>query len=497
MRASRFVFAIATLVLAFPALAAAQSAAADEAVASAPIAPPSSGLAAETPRERSTDGPGDEEAKADFQNARLLPDGSPLSFAGRHGTITLYGFGELDYLHDSTQSFGWASNNFLIAHPGTPMGMNSQARATGCNSRLGLRAGTSESRSIGAAFVAELGPSWEPGDEARYFCEGRKVRHFYVGLRSPIVDLLVGRYYSLFGWGGKGFFPNTAAFLGVPGQVYRLEPQVRLSHIFRRTPGDIEIAAAFSGAPQYVSGAGEATFAVRYTVNGWRGASAQGSGPPVAAPLQVGISSVRRRFAVPIFRANPGSSVVIADGGGWSVNLFAPVVPARGDDLGNVLSFILEETWGTGLSDMYTGLTGGVLFPALPIVTADPNNPPPAYRPNIANGIVTFSADGRLVTIDWKTFLVGAQYYLPFARGRRVWLSANYSRTQSDNAQVNTPFPGWGGLFTKADYFDGNVFVGPLRALQVAFSYQMTRQNFADGTRAANRRGQVGVAYFF
>jgi hypothetical protein len=496
VRASRFVFAIATLVLAFPALAAAQSAAADESVAPAPIAPPSSGLAAKTLRARSTDGPGDEEAKADFQNARLLPDGSPLHFAGRYGSITLYGFGEVDYLHDSTQSFGIAANNFPLARRHTPRGDDAQSMGTDCNSRLGLRLETSESRSIGAAFVTELGPSWEPGDGGRYLCEGGKVRDFYVGLRSPILDVLIGRYYSLFGWGGKGFFPNTAAFLGVPAQVYRLEPQVRLSHIFRRAPGDIEIAGSFSGAPQYVSGAGEATFGLRYTFNWWRGASAQGSGPPVAAPLQVGIARVHRRFSVSDFVENPKIND-IGYGDGWSVNVFAPVIPARGDDLGNALSFILEETWGTGLSDMYTGLTGGVLFPALPTARVDPNNPLPVYRPNIANGIVTFNADRRLVSIDWKTFLIGAQYHLPFARGRRVWLSANYSRTHSDNAQANTPLPGWGGLFTKADYFDGNVFVGPLRALQVALSYQVTRQTFADSVSATNRRVQVGVTYFF
>ena len=76
--------------------------------------------------------------------------------------------------------------------------------------------------------------------------------HLYVAMRTPIVDVLVGRYYSLFGWGGKGLLPNTAAFMGTAGQVYDLETQVRLSHIFRFEFVDFEIAGhagRFSSPP--------------------------------------------------------------------------------------------------------------------------------------------------------------------------------------------------------------------------------------------------------
>jgi hypothetical protein len=45
------------------------------------------------------------------------------------------------------------------------------------------------------------------------------MRHFYVKMETPIVDVLAGQYHDLFAWGGAGFHPNSVAFLPLPGQI--------------------------------------------------------------------------------------------------------------------------------------------------------------------------------------------------------------------------------------------------------------------------------------
>jgi hypothetical protein len=440
-------------------------------------------------------GPGDEEAKADFQQSLALPDGSPLRVAGRAGSATFYGFGELDVIRDSTRSFGDAANNFSVLYAGS-QSRESQWRLTPCNSRLGMRLSSPEEKEVRGIFLAELGPDYQAGDGSGYFCEGSHLRHFYLALRSPIVDVLLGRYYGLFGWGGKGFLPNTAAFMGVPGLLYHLEPQLRVSHIFRFAPVDFEIAIAFGETPQRDPATGEGTLALRLSVNQWRGASAQGGGPPVAAPLQIGISGVRRLFDVPPFHSIPSDVRIALGGQGLAIQAFVPIVPSHGDDLGNSLSATVQLTSGSGLSDMYTGLTGGVDFPLLPNPAM---LPPVPYPANIAPGIISFDALGTPHSIEWRTLVLGAQYHLPVALGRRVWVSALYSRTTSDNAKALSPFPEWGRVWTSARYYDANAFVAVTRALQVALSWQLTRQQYAAPfvNMASNVRGQLAATYFF
>src|SRR4051812_35103141 len=70
-----------------------------------------------------TVGPGDPEAKADFQHVWVTPEPSPTLRATSGWFASLYGIERFDYVDDSTQSF---SNVFadatLLARPGTIRG---------------------------------------------------------------------------------------------------------------------------------------------------------------------------------------------------------------------------------------------------------------------------------------------------------------------------------------------------------------------------------------
>jgi hypothetical protein len=439
----------------------------------------------------SASGPGDEEAKADFQRTRPVPDGSPLRASGPKGTAALYGFAELDFLRDSTQSFGDLAGNTTLERPHTPFGDNGRALSTWCSSRLGGRMATPDDQTVQGLALVELGPSLDGGD----LCQGSRVRHLYLAMRSPVLDLLVGRYYGLLGWGGKGFLPNTAAIVAPPGQLYHLEDQIRIAHIFRWRPIDVEISGAVGrfapSSPQLELGA-------RLAVNGWRGASAQGAGPPTAAPLQIGLSWAGREVRENAFTAVP-SEQVSTTGHVWALDLFAPIIPARGDDLSNGVSLTLEVTSGDGFADWYPKLTGGVLFPALPNPQGrmDPTNPPPVYFVNVPPWIARFDVDGNLTLIEWHTLVLGAQYHLPWHEGRRIWVSGVVSRTRSNNAVIGTPQAGVPSVWDNACYVDLNAFLAITNALQLAFSFQETRQTFGDAVMARNDRSQLSVAYFF
>jgi hypothetical protein len=213
------------------------------------------------------------------------------------------------------------------------------------------------------------------------------------------------------------------------------------------------------------------------------------------------LSAISRRFAVAEFVTVPGDAKT-ANGWGLAANAFLPIIPASSaTDRSNALSITGEFSTGTGISDLYTGLTGGALFPLLPDPTGN-ITPPPIYRPNIDSGIVTYDANGNLKTIDWRAYVVGLQYYLPIAAGR-VWISATFSRLRSANIVLLTPEAARGGVFSQQDYLDGNLFLSPTPASQVGLSYQFCEQTFGDlplggpHPTARNQRGELGFRLFF
>ena len=181
----------------------------------------------------------------------------------------------------------------------------------------------------------------------------------------------------------------------------------------RNGAAQVDIAVAAVRPVQRDSEVPDMQAGARLALNALRGASVQGFGQADIAPCALGVSGVWRRFAVAEFLPVPGEPKI---GFGWgaALNAFVPVIPRSSSaDLRNALSLKAEASIGSGISDLYTGLTGGALFPTLP-------NPADcrrrrSYRPNIDSGIVTFDADGNLRTIDWWAVVAGLQYHLPSA----------------------------------------------------------------------------------
>jgi hypothetical protein len=442
--------------------------------------------------------PDDPRQRAQLAFVPLAYEGSSVP-PGKNFKTTFYGFAEFDAFWDSTQSFIDASSNSSIARPDLiPAGQNGQTQFTARNSRIGMKMEAAPYGDFQAAAQAELDfyatPIPGATEGAIYTNAPVRMRHYFLTLKSPYVDVLAGQYHDLFAWGGKGLYPNTVAFLAAFGEIYHRNPQLRLSKTFHAGAVDVEIAAAAVRPVGRVGQIPDGQAGLRLAVNSWRGARAQGSGPPDTGPLQIGVSGIGRYF-----RVNPFSQMVgdyeTATGWGFAGNVVLPIVPATPSNMRNAVTITGEVTVGSGIADLYSGLSGGARYPALP-------NPqllviPPSYAANLDPGLVAFDAAGNLSTINWRAFITCLRYQLPIAAGDRVWVSGVFSGLQSTNLASLTPPGSQPNIWTKGYYYDGNLFVAITPAVQVDFSYQYMQQTYGDGVVAKNHRGEFAMHYFF
>jgi hypothetical protein len=76
-------------------------------------------------------------------------------------------------------------------------------------------------------------------------------------------------------------------------------------------------------------------------------------------------------------------------------------------------------------------------------------------------------------------------------------VAAVHSEIKSSNIKEITPLPGWGGIFTKAKYDDGTLFVAITDQIQVGVAFQRTHQWFGEGVTGTNYRSELGLNMFF
>jgi hypothetical protein len=439
--------------------------------------------------------------------------------------IQPYGYARLDAIADSTQSFEDGIQPNLIARAGTYKGDHQRSIFTAKDSRLGVFVGAPTFEGIKSSATIEFDfYGLVPTDARRsdsYIFGPVRLRHAFLKLETKIVDVIAGQYHDLFGWGSY-FYPATVAYVGVPGQIYHRNAQLRIEKKIHL--GELEVMGAVAAvrSGQRDSGVPDGQAGLKIAYKGWAGAAMSGFNRPTLAPISVGVSGLYRRFQVPAFRSEPGSEAVNTSGNGLAVSALVPIIPIKTiEDRSNSLTVTAEFSIGTGIADMYTGMDGGSRFPLLP----NPSLAAPAvqYATNIDPGLVTFDRAFELKSINWRALVAGLQYYLPIGGGR-VWIAGIYSRTQSDNIKTLTPAPSWGGIFTKMEYIDVNLGIDITPSVVLGLSFQTVKQTFGDvsaptpvygqiaGTTlgiptvagtggvaasARNNRGQISMALFF
>jgi hypothetical protein len=405
--------------------------------------------------------------------------------------LTIYGFIESDIIYDTTQSMQDNGGIPAIQKGGGYAGDHDRTTFTFRNSRIGFRMSAPEVGGVKASGNIEF--DWfgnQPAgitEPAFWSNATMRSRHIYLKLESDYVDLLFGQTWNLFGWQTM-FHPLTVDIQGVPGQLFGRTTQFRLSHMFKTDPINIELAAAAVRAPQRDSAAPDGQGGLRFLINDWKGVhTAGGGGANAVDPLSVGVSGVVRSFRVKTFAATTDSSNKAT---GWAISVdgMIPVLPATADHHGNALTLNGSLQTGTGFNDQYSGFTGFVApagFPALPNGMA--------FAPNIDTGLVTYDPQGNLHTIDWTSYLVGLQYYLP--PSGNVFISANYARMKSGN--IDSFGSAKGSIYNKYDWWDVNLFWNALPSTRFGLEYAFYKSSYADGSSASNNRAQFAGWFFF
>jgi hypothetical protein len=177
---------------------------------------------------------------------------------------------------------------------------------------------------------------------------------------------------------------------------------------------------------------------------------------------------------------------------GWGISADAliPIIPATTVNDGNALTLTGSFVYGKAIADLYTGLTGGASFAALP---ANAMGVVPTYPQDIDNGLFAYTADGVLHRITWQSFMVGAQYYFPTPI--RMYVSANYSHMKSPN--IDALGATSTKLFSKSDWFDGTYSIDATASIRFGLEYAQFRQTYVDNVKAKNHRVQLSAFYIF
>jgi hypothetical protein len=450
---------------------------------------------------------------------------------------TLYGFIEGDTIYDSTQSFTDAAGNSQVLRPsgntaptepsfsngnGNPvqatqgyMGSHGQLLFSVRNSRLGLRMRTPGTESIHTSALFEmdfLGNQPSGVSQSSYFTSPTmRIRHAAFRVETPIVDILVGQYWHLFGF-MEGYMPNTTEIQGVPGELYARAPQVRISKTIKTQPVNVEVAIA-AVRPPSGSEAPEGEAGLRFTLNEWKGMHTAGATGTSLVPASIAVSGDVRYFEVPEADTLFPTAMVNTKSGSVAADLFLPILPAREGKRDNALSIVGQAVYGNGIADLYSQMQTGVMFPYIP--DNSQTNPSssenyPAWPSNIDQGLVAYDLTTfALHPIEWTTMLVGLEYYLPGLDGK-VWISGNYSHVQSNNssqfARANTDLPNPDGWFLQTDqaqvrhgedWWDANVFFDPIESVRVGLEFAEFLDHYVDGYTAKNYRAQASGFFLF
>lgn len=413
-------------------------------------------------------------------------------------TLTLYGFAEFDIMRDSTQSFSDSPGNGLIVRPdgAAPVAYrNGRTQTTVRNSRLGVRLAAPEWNRMRASGNIEMDfMGNQPAvSEAGFVNNGTfRIRAAYAKIESEYVDMLAGQYYFLFGE-QPFFFPMSIWFFPLPNQAFGRTQQVRLSRIFKSDAANVDVGVAAQRPPQRDSELPDFHGGLKVGLNSWKGPHTVGSGYAAVDPLTVGISGAVRRFRVNEFSPTPAATNT-ATGWGISLDAMIPIIPAASaENKGNSLTATGSFVTGRGIGDLIGGLNGGATFPSLP--PPEEGEMAPTYTPNIDNGLVQYDAEGDLRTLDWQTFVLGLQYYLP--PNGRVTVGANYSQGESDNITDGLTGAALGGVMKKSQYFEAVVLGDITPAVRAGLAWQRLQQTRGDDMETKNNRFELSVFFFF
>src|SRR5262249_3442265 len=188
------------------------------------------------------------------------------------------------------------------------------------NSPLGLRVKAPEIYGIRASAQMEMdffgGAAPASGAEATVFNNGvLRVRHMNLKVETPIVDVLIGQYWTLFGWHAQ-YLPATVEVQGVPAGIFSRQVQVQISKTVKTADITFEVALAGQRPPQRDAALPVGQGGLRFAVNRWTSpATANYTGTSIQ-PLSLAVTGDVRALRLPEFSANPHKTISKT---GWAI----------------------------------------------------------------------------------------------------------------------------------------------------------------------------------
>ena len=127
-------------------------------------------------------------------------------------------------------------------------------------------------------------------------------RHAYFKAETPIVDILFGQTWDLFGW-QPNYVPTVIQWPGLVGELFSRTTQLRISKTIKTKPVTLEMAVAGMRPPQRDSSFPEFQAGLRLAFNKWTAVHTNYMTSTTTMPASIGVSGDLRRYTLPEFAA--------------------------------------------------------------------------------------------------------------------------------------------------------------------------------------------------
>lgn len=468
----------------------------------------------------------------------LIPDAPPPGYSTlvSRWMVMLYGIIELDAVHDSTNSFNnWPFNsgaansqtvetNALPPTTNPSLGQTVNNPAFGFdanNSRLGLAISSPVYDGFKVRGILEMDFLNTPGEcqyGGSFPCgnnSGQGLFQFPVPrIRLAFMDistnhwgnLLVGQYWSLFGW-RPYYMYNSLQLVSGPGSPTAWFPQIRYYKIFQFSHGNkSEFASSVMMPPSESTGVPVSIEGIKWANTDWMAEDTLGNSGKGSSPLSIGITDVQTIYSgsfLPVSGAAQAQSFYKFTSA-YSIDLLLPILPIRHHEPGNNLTLAAEYTYGQGDAWLFPNLTFGLGSYA---GTAGPTGIPVGGLIPPGNGVLT---DNGFAPLDLETFYLNLQYYFPDEA--KTWISVGFAADVGTNLQslANSIGPtklggavSSNGLFkylapwtrNTFTFFDVDHDLTP--AVRVAMEYGIYNTLYSTGINASDQRIMMSWFYFF
>ena len=412
----------------------------------------------------------------------------------------LYGFAELDTMIDNTQSFAEIQGNGIISKPGTLTGDNGRTQATIRNTRIGFSLESPDFDGVkGYATIegdffgfdpAPFNANSAGNSEAGFYTSPTfRIRHAFVKIETPYLDILGGQNWTLLGF-GPTFNPATVALQGIAGEIYQRTPQIRIGKAAGLGGGSkLEVQIAALRPYQRDTQIPDLAAGLRFEYGGWSGYKSTGGAGSGPANLQIALSGEVKSFRAQGAKPVSDTDFETASGKVIAVDALIPLIPASAKSHAGALTFVGEASSGSGYNDAFTGFNAGTAVGAPPGLPAGAT-----YATTLDGGAAGFdSTTGRLNAVDYRSLMLNLQYYTPIADGN-VWLSGVFTDLQSDNAG-NFAKPG--AALADQKYASVALFLDVTPATRLGIEGAWTRQKMSDQSVRVNRRGLFSMWFIF